>query len=305
MTWTRRQALAFAAAIPFAPLLGTNREARRMPKVYLYIPHPDDETLSMSLAAIFYLNLGYEVHFVFMSPGGATQQHEKLSDGYNCPFHGYVHNCAEEGYPADLTLDDIGAIRLKEGVSAAGAMGTVSGTGRVYVHQATGLEAYAYGGSDWQNPTNVDVAQEIIAGYVNANDSSTFHHTMSDLDRHPDHACIGRALRNLKNDPGYSAKLPGARFFVSRLYWALPDIAAKPGYSWVTATIGSGRTAADYTAKMTEYSHVLRTRVGPMYYAWNPAALSLAIGAHSVAGQFQSNGLVPGSTVSIDNKWHL
>jgi LmbE family N-acetylglucosaminyl deacetylase len=280
-----------------------------MTSVYLYIPHPDDETLSMGLAATFYLNLGYDVHFVFMSPGGTTSARWKVADGYSCLEHGYVHHPAQEGYPADLTMDDIGAIRLKEGRSAVGAMGTVTGSGQVFVHQETALPGIpdAYGGSDYLNPTNVDVAQAIIKGYVDANDSSTFHHTMSDLDRHPDHACCGHALRNLKNDPVYSTKLSGSRFFISRLYWSptdYPDIAAKSGYAWVSSTIKNNNSAL-YSARMAQYGTVLRNRVGPAYSAWNPAALSLAIGWHSVSGQFQDNGLVPGSTVAIDNKWHL
>ena len=281
-----------------------------MAKVFLYIPHPDDETLSMGLAATFYLSLGWEVHFVFMSPGGNTSARWKVADGYNCAEHGYVHHPVQEGYPADLTMDDIGEIRLNEGRSAVGAMGTVTGAGQVVVHQETGLPSTAdtgYGGNDYLHPTNVDVAQEIMAGYVNANDSSTWHHTMSDLDRHPDHACLGHALRNLKNDSGYSAKLPGAHFFVSRLYWSTtnyPDIAAKPGYSWVSSMIKSNNSTL-YPTRMTQYANVLRNRVAPMYYAWNPAAMSLAIGRHSVNGQFRDNGLLPGSTTAIDNKWHL
>lgn len=281
-----------------------------MTSVYLYIPHPDDETLSMGLAATFYLNLGWDVHFVFMSAGGNTGARNTIMDGHDCPTHGYTHHPVQEGYSPNLTMDDIGVIRLNEGRSAAGAMGTVSNAGTVYVHQENGLPYTAdtgYGGTDWQNPTNVDVAQAIIKGYVDANDSSTWHHTMSDLDRHPDHACIGRALRNLKNDPAYSTKLSGAHFFISRLYWSptdYPDIAAKSGYAWFSSLIKSNNLAL-YSARMAEYSSVLRNRVGPMYYAWNPAAWSLAIGAHSVSGQFVSNGLVPGSTVAIDNKWHL
>jgi LmbE family N-acetylglucosaminyl deacetylase len=278
-----------------------------MTSVFLYIPHPDDETLSMGLTATFYLNLGYDVHFVFMSPGGTTSARNAIVDGFNCGVHGYVHHPTQEGYPADLTEDDIGAIRLKEGRSAVGAMGTVSGAGQVFVHQETSLGQGGFGGDDYRNPTNVDAVQAIIKGYIDASDSSTFHHTMSDLDRHPDHACLGHALRNLKNDPAYTVKLAGSRFFVSRLYWnltAYPDIAAKPGYSWVSSTIKNNNSTL-YPTRMAEYGKVLRNRVAPMYSAWNPAALSLAIGWHSVSGQFQSNGLVPGSTVAIDNKWHL
>lgn len=304
LTLSRRTILTAAAALPFARLTGFAAP----PAVYLYIPHPDDESLSMSTAALFYLFLGYDVHFVFMSPGTATQEHFKLSDGYNCPFHGYVHNCAQEQYPADLTIDDIGAIRLKEGASAAGAMGTITGAGRVFVHVAQGLEALYWGGTDWQNPDNVDVAKNIIKGFVDQADSSTFHHAISDRDRSADHACIGRAMRELTTDPAYAAKLSGTRFFISRLYWsatAYPDIAAKPGYSWVSTSMKAGRTAAEYTAMKAEIDAILRNRVGPMYTAWNPAALALAIGGHSVYNQFQSNGLVPGSTVAIDNKWHL
>jgi LmbE family N-acetylglucosaminyl deacetylase len=176
-----------------------------MASVFLYTPHPDDETLSMGLAAVYYLSLGYEVHFVYMSPGGSTSARDKVNNGYNCQFHGHVHNCAQEGYPADLTMDQVGAIRLNEGRSAVGAMGTVSNAGQVIVHQETAFSTYPdfayFGGHDWQNPINVDVTQAIMKGYIDTHPGSV-HHTMSDLDRHPDHACLGPRAARIEERPG-------------------------------------------------------------------------------------------------------
>jgi len=270
-----------------------------MTDVYLYIPHPDDETLSMGLAATYYLSLGLTVHFVFMSRGPVTMASTGLDGARFCNPHQYTHDPANEHFanPA-MTEDDIAAVRIAEGVSAAGAMGTVNGAGPVYIHE--GSLGYKFGGDDWQNPTGVPEAQAIMAALVDAGGNS-FHHTMSDTDRHPDHACLGHALRNLKNDPVYGPRLTGSRFFVSRLYWnytKYPDVAQQAGLNWVSRSISNGR--------LPEYVDVLRKRVGPVYGAWNPAGNTYAVGWHQVQNQFIQNGLMPPtSTVGIDNLWHL
>lgn len=267
-----------------------------MTEVYLYIPHPDDETLQMGLAALYYLSLGLNVHFVFMSRGTVTANSVKLDGSGVCGWHNYTHNPTQEQYvvPTDA---EIGLARFNEGKAAAGQMGLIAGAGRVYVHE--GSLPTQYGGSDWQNPLMVAEAEAIMRSYVEGS-SNSFHHTMSYTDRHPDHACLGHAMQNLKASADLGPSLTGSRYFVSRLYWdysKYPDVATRPGLRWVSQSITNGR--------MAEYVAHLRSKVAPVYSAWCPGS-AWGIGPHQVINQFYTTGLMPPtSTVGVDGLWHL
>lgn len=265
-----------------------------MPRVIFYSPHADDETLSAGLALVYYMANGYEVHVVNMNRGGNGGPLNSFNgvNACNWSVHPYTHDPDREGYPVQ-DADTLGLARLAESRSAVGAMSTVTPSAGhtqagVFHHDANLPNSFG------SSPTGVADAQAVIASYV-AQYPNTFHYTMSETDDHPDHAACGQALRNLKNsDPN----LVNARFFVSRLYWAISqpngqypaDVAAQPGLSWFNA--GS---------RKSEYDAILRDRVVKAYAAWQPAAGSYAVGYHQVSGQFNNNF---GPSASIANLWH-
>lgn len=262
-----------------------------MGTVFLYVPHPDDETLSMGLAMVHYLAAGWDVHLVSMTRGEAGGPLGSFNGNNRCNWsnHPWKHDPAQEGYEP-LTPATLGEARLLEARSALGAAGTVTpntgvaATGRVYHHEG-GLPD----GFGSTSPTAVADAQAVISGFADQFPGA-HHRTMSPTDNHPDHAACGQALRNLKNA---NPVLSGAMFFVSRLYWDYsknPDVLAQPGLDWFPTT-----------ARYSEFCTVLRNRAVPCFSAWSPAAGSYAIGYHQVANQFAANF---GPTASIANLWH-
>lgn len=260
-----------------------------MGTVFLYVPHPDDETLSMGLAIVHYLAAGWDVHMVSMTRGEAGGPIGSFNGNNSCNWaaHPWTHDPVREGY-APITPTSLGAARLLEARSALGAMATitpnpgVTATGNVFHYEGGLPDGF---GSE---PTGVADAEAVISKYT-TDYPTAFHRTMSPTDKHPDHAACGQALRNLKLA---NPILAGAMFFVSRLYW---DYAAHP------EVLAEGPQWFPTTARKAEFDAILRNRVVPCFSAWSPAAGSYAIGYHQVSGQFAKNY---GPTASIACLWH-
>jgi len=295
-----------------------------MSRVIFYSPHPDDETLSMGLAMVYYIAAGFDVHLVSMSNGEAAGVANTLNGSANgtpvvCSTpadHPYIHSPAREGY-APLTAADIGDARIAEARSTLGAMAmvppTTPGVTGTVTHHIAGLPA-EFGDpgstSSTSPPTaaGIAAAKAVIKQYVDDYPNS-FHYTMSPADHHHDHAACGLALRELKNDtvnivPGgtntYHDALVNARFFVSRLYWAISQPDGQYQQDLLTAANG---TLAWFNAgaRYTIYRDWLRNQVVKPYRAWNPAAGAYGVGYHQVVSQFTNNF---GPSASIANLWH-
>lgn len=285
-----------------------------MTHVFLYGPHPDDETLSMGVAALHYISNGFPVHLVSMTSGGAAGISNTLngSTACTCPGdHPYVHNPAREGYELH-TVESIAAGRIAEARSALGAMSMVPpiagiAPGAVYHHVGGLLDGF--GNPDSGSSTapvtraGIDAAKAVMLPFIQDYPNS-FHYTMSPADHHKDHAACGLALREIKAENPTLLGVP--RFFISRLYWTVTD-----GLYAADLRAAAGGTAADpngsidwFTAagsRTPVYADWLRNRVIKAYRAWNPAGGSYSMGYHSVAAQFESN-FAPG--VSVGNLWH-
>lgn len=269
-----------------------------MNDVFLIEPHADDFLLSMGLAAAHYLGAGYTVHLLTMSPSGSGGVLDDLAGDVVCGSHGYRHNPAKEGYTAPLE-DEFHNLRLAESRAAFGTLAAaVNGSGPIE-HFDGGLPT-GFGGPAGGPPTSAGIAaaKDVIKHYVDTYaNGTTFFHTMSPTDNHPDHAACGAALRELKQEPAYSYTLGGSRFFVSRLYWNDADV------------IAEGTTTFPATAsRKAEYDKAVRI-AAKAYAAWQPPH-SLAVGYHQVINQFYSNGLdsqgnwTPSNSVTIENRWH-
>lgn len=274
------------------------------PKAFFYAPHPDDETLSMGLALLQYIASGYEVHLVSMNRGGNGGPMGSFNGSNVCNWanHAYTHDPVREGYrDGVLNVDSLGLARLAEARGALGAMSTIppfptNPQGTVTHHDANLPNAFgSSGGSSTLPPTaeGIALAEGVMQQFITDNPGSS-HFTMSPTDKHADHAACGQALRNLKN-----TQVINVRHFVSKLYWdysKYPEVKAQPGLEWY----GTGSTA--FQSRKSEYDNVLRTRVVPVFSAWNPAAGAYAIGYHQVVGQF--NNVFWPATGSIANLWH-
>lgn len=308
-----------------------------MSRACFFVPHPDDETLSM-WPALHLLAAGYTVHFVFMSRGGVTPEAVRLNgvdptgtpSVCSLPDHAYVHKPADEQY-APLTQADMGPIRLREGYSAAAIMGRIAPTnpatpGHVICHDEN-LPLEWGNGSGHGDPTaeGIQAAEDIIRRYVE-DLPNTFFYTMSPTDDHPDHAACGKALRNLKGDPTrgiagdpvLASELVNAMFFVSKLYWGSAttprpaDVLAEK-CAWYP-NIYPNNTAS--LPRMPEYSTYLRNKViRPYVSSWcsadqtvevgQEAAISrgtFCVGGHQVYSQFYNAIINP--SIAISALWH-
>lgn len=271
-----------------------------------YIPHPDDETLSMGLHIMDQISKGNPVHLVFMSRGANTGALSVLQGVKNglplpCGFHGWTHDPVREGYADELDGVDIAQSRINEGRSALGLMGTMPAMNGITPGALSWSESGLPDGFGSLPPTQTevdavkDVIRDRMAAYPNA-----FHYTMSASDQQDEHATCGKALRQLKNT---EPSLANAKFFVSRLYWASSNGGVYPQYVLDEAA-GSLQwyDSVDVGNRYAELTGFLRTRVVPVYGAWNPKEGCLGIGRHSVNGQFNSNFA---AGVTIANLIHL
>jgi LmbE family N-acetylglucosaminyl deacetylase len=290
-----------------------------MTHVFLYSPHPDDETLSMGVAALHYISNGFPVHLVSMTSGGAlgvanTLNGSALGSPITCSApadHPFVHNGAREGY-APHTEETVAAGRIAEARSALGAMAMVppiAGVtpGAVYHHVGGLLDGFGNPGSGSSTAPvtreGIDAAKAVMLPFVTDYPNS-FHYTMSPADHHKDHAACGLALREIKAENPSLLGTP--RFFISRLYWTVTnDLYAADLRAAAGGTAGDPNGSIDwFTAAGTRtpvYADWLRNHVIKTYRAWNPAAGSYGMGYHSVAAQFESNF---GASASVANLWH-
>jgi LmbE family N-acetylglucosaminyl deacetylase len=304
----RRTILKLGAVAALAPTITTAqaKEAKSMPHVFWYSPHPDDETLSMGLAMMHFIASGYNVHLVSMNSGGALGVANTLNGTGPCSIptdHPYTHNPAREGY-APLTVTDIANARLKEARSAFGAMAMLSSPtpGSIFHHAANLPDGFGSGQTSDSTapptPEGIALAKGVIQSYVEAYPNS-LHYTMSASDAHPDHAACGHALRELKNE---DSTLVNSRFFVSRLYWNTGSGYPQAVLDEANGTLQwYGTGSSSFAARKSEYDAWLRTKVIVPYRAWNPAAGAFGIGYHQVPGQF-TNNFGPSATIAC--LWH-
>lgn len=261
--------------------------------VFLIEPHCDDLVISQGLAAAHYLGAGIKVHVLSMSGGGSGGVLDDLDGSVVCGWHNTHHDPVKEGYTPPLEADFHG-LRMAESRAALGTLAAaIAGSGAVEHHDG-GLPT-GFGSL----PDGVALAQAVIQEYVDTYaNGSTFFHTMSPTaDDHPDHRACGQALRNLKNDPYYSAQLGGSRFFITRLKWPSTEATAE---GWTTFPVTASRKA--------EYDAAIR-KAAKCYAAWQPPQ-AFGIGYHQVINQFYANGLdsqgngTPTNNVVIENRWH-
>lgn len=278
-----------------------------MGRVFFYSPHPDDETLSMGLAMLYYIANGFDVHLVSMTSGGALGIANTLNGVTSCTCpgdHPFTHDPAREGYDPH-TVETVAAGRLAEARSALGSMAMVppvSTRGQVFHHSGGLLDGFGNTSSGSSTapvtPEAIEAAKAVMLPFIQDYPNS-FHYTMSPADHHKDHAACGKALREIKAEN--PTLLGNPRFFVSRLYWASsqPD-----GHYQQDLLDEADGTLAWFTAagsNLPVHQNWMRNQVIKTYRAWNPASGSYAMGYHSVAAQFEAN-FAPG--ISVGNLWH-
>lgn len=212
-----------------------------------YVPHQDDETLSMSVDILNHIAVGWRVIMVLYSDGGASTAINYINGTASSTYWGGIHTPSTEGYTA-LTNQQFIDARNNEFIQACLELGVASAD----IH----LEPIGVNES-----VDLTSMQNLILRYKGLYPGS-IHKAMSYHDTHPVHQVGGQALLNLYN----AGQVSNARFYVSRADWS-------------TLTIGSTVTAT--AAQKTTITHAAHP-----YSAWLPLLGAYAVGYHSVYDQF-------------------
>lgn len=181
-TVLRSLALVAAVILPPAPAAQASTVAPT-PAIY-FVPHQDDEVLSMGADIAAHVAAGRRVILVLVTDGGASGARATL-----CKVKAVC-----------LTVPEFVAARDREFATSAAALG-VRPTDVFYEGKPDGK-------------LTVADARAVIASWAARYPGSSLK-TMSPHDAHPDHRALGEALRSLRA----AGVTTDARFMQSRLYW--------------------------------------------------------------------------------------
>ena len=171
----------------------------KAPKTIIYyVPHQDDETLSMSVDILNNVEQGSNVILLLYTRGEGSRALKQLNGlSYSSYWKGF-HNPQKEGY-VPISQEKFVTARTQEFQGAARKLGVAANN--VLVHPINGA-------------LTVDALQEAMLD-MEAKYPGALHKTMSYYDTHSQHAIAGKALRGLlaKN------KIKEGLFFVSIDDW--------------------------------------------------------------------------------------
>jgi hypothetical protein len=219
-----------------------------------FVPHQDDETLSMSVQILRHVEAGREVHVVFLSDGQASRIYEVLTGAAVCTWHDRVHDPAAEGY-SGLTRTQFGYARDKEARIACTKLGVPVSC----IHQ------------ERLPVVDVSTATQVMLKYAHLLGPGSTAFTMSPWESESgagatEHGDLGIALRALAETGGVEA---ACRYQVFSHYYDSP---LWPDYAMRNTATTAQRPLIDAAA-------------GPYKY-WDPAGGRFAIGYHSVRPAF-------------------
>ncbi|TCS92601.1 PIG-L family deacetylase [Hazenella coriacea] len=233
-----------------------------IPAIY-YIPHQDDETLSMAIDIIKHVGAGREVICVLYTSGRGSVAQKVINGELSSGYWGGTHNPDLEGY-ARLNDAAFTEARNNEFRSALGQLGVKPEN----IHICP---------LDLEGTFNKDSVKQLMLEYM-AMYPVSGHKTMSYHDGSISHAWAGQALNELYNE----GKTLDARFFIARADWAK----SLPGVIY---------TATDDQKKKIQ-------KAARVYEAWNPVAGAFAVGYHSVPAQFQEMLVNPQNKIHKPNE---
>lgn len=218
-----------------------------IPALY-FVAHQDDEVLQFSTDILRHLAAGRPTYVILYTDGAGSNAHGMLNGSRSSGWWGGTHSPTGEGYQP-LADADFSAARNSEFLSSVGQLGVPSDHIIVDPLPAADL-------------TKAGLVAYFRRYAQQLGPASFKTHSRHDLSSA--HAIGGQALRDL----ALSGEVGDARFFLSRA-------------NLMEGTAVGKLTSAATTAEMTKIN-----RAVSCYYAWNPAAGSYAVGAHSVHPQF-------------------
>lgn len=222
--------------------------------VLAFVPHQDDELLTMGAAICKYIALGYDVHVVLCTDGSGSYVRHTLSDGGTCSFHSGTHSY-------DLGISEFVTARDAEFLASCEALG-VPGE-NVHIDQSRGKDTQL----------TVSVAEGIMRSYLSDFDLSNVEvWTTSPLvgdDQNVDHATLANAAEELCSYGEIGElKCFVEPYLVDSFTQSNPDIS-------LTSIAADDE---DLRSALLDASAA--------YCLWSPGSGRYAIGCHSVGGDF-------------------
>lgn len=215
-------------------------------KAIYFVPHQDDEVLSMGASIASHAKAGREVHLVLVTDGSGSGAITKVNA-----------KLKQEGR-APLTVAQFSKARNAEFEASAIKLGVKK--------QNLHYERLVDGKVTSQQ------AEKVIDKYIAAYKGASFK-SMSWLDLHNDHYKLGYAL----NNRCVSGIVTDCRFYQSALYQkgsTHPNALSKPQNTVVSPKGGRYASATEIARAAAEYK------------VWNPAAGRYSVGYLSVASSF-------------------
>lgn len=222
-----------------------------------YIPHADDEVLSMGPAIVSSIASGYRVHLILLTDGTADLTRLRLNGEFPCQWHQTTHDPIAEKFKHKIDEETFAELRRKEFLAAAAILGVPPENIDIYKWKDGGLdqESVYYTARE---------AQRRFAAR-----GSVHHHSMTyAVDNHPDHLASGHAIKQLHEE----AIVTAATWYVKRS---------------MRAYIRNQESFTPVTLTTPEEMALLRRACEEVYLAYKPAEGLYAIGGHSVPESFQ------------------
>lgn len=226
----------------------STRIANTRPAIF-FIPHQDDETLSMGVAITQHLDAGRDVIAVLYTDGAGSIAQKILNGEAASSWWGGTHDPDKEGYHYidNQRFSDARTNELKSALMQLGVKPE-----NIHIRNLS---------SD--GTLTLDEVKSLVLEYAQNYPGASFK-AMSQHDGSLSHSISGQALVDLYNQK----EITDVRLYVSR-------------NDWTRVTVGS--------TVSPNASQAFRVKKAAfVYQAWNPVVGSFAIGYHSVSPQFNS-----------------
>ena len=220
--------------------------------VLAFVPHQDDELLTMGAAISQYSAAGYDVHVVLCTDGSSSYVRTLLSNGEGCDLHSGTHSYA-------LSRAEFSAARDSEFVDSCEALGVSANN--IHIESSRAVDG----------SLSEDEARDIIASYLSLYPGAEVWTTSSLVGdgQNVDHRTLGYAAERLRDEGLVSDhKYFVEPYLISSFARSNPDVLL-------------GKLAASDEDLRMEVTDATQS-----YCLWDPSRGRYAIGCHSVLGDF-------------------
>lgn len=220
--------------------------------VLAFVPHQDDELLTMGAAISQYVAAGYDVHVILCTDGSSSYVRDSLGNGKTCDLHSGKHSY-------ELSRSEFSAARDREFMDSCKALGVTAGN--IHIEPSRAIDGSLSRGT----------AQSIVSTYLQRYPGAEVWATspLAGDEQNVDHRTLGSAIEQMCLEGTISDhKYFVEPYLISNFVKENSDIDL------------SKLSASDEDLRMEI------TDATQAYCLWKPEQGRYAIGCHSVLGDF-------------------